>query len=117
LPPEASHRERICAATTAHLEILLAESDFASAHMRCYPYAPSTVKEATRQARRDYEQVWTRLFEAAAQDGALRQGAEPRAARFAILGALNSSLEWFDPARDAPHKIAEMLAVSFTRED
>jgi TetR/AcrR family transcriptional regulator, cholesterol catabolism regulator len=117
LPPAASHRERICAATTAHLETLLAESDFSSAHTRCYPYAPSAVKESIRQARRDYEQVWSRLFEAAAQDGALSEGAEPRTARLAVLGALNSSLEWFDPARDEPHKIAEMLAVSFIRED
>jgi TetR/AcrR family transcriptional regulator, cholesterol catabolism regulator len=109
LPSEASHRERICSAAIAHFETMLAESDFTSAHIRCFPYVPPSVKESLRQARWDYEQIWSDLFEAAADDAALREGVEPRTARLAILGALNSSLEWFDPCRDDPHKFADML--------
>lgn len=113
LDASVSHREKFCGATIAHLETMLAESDFTSAHIRCFPYVPPAVKESLHQARREYEQVWTHLFEAAARDGALREAVEPRAARLTILGALNSSIEWFDPPRDQPRKLAEMLASCF----
>lgn len=112
-PADASHRDKISGATLAHLEALLAASDFSSAHIRCFPYVPPAVKESVQQARRDYDEIWAGLFERALADGALRDGIEPRTARHAVLGALNFSLEWFDPAHDEPGKFAEMLSCWF----
>jgi AcrR family transcriptional regulator len=113
----ASVRRKIEGAIAAHLETLWLESDFTSAHIRCIHYAPLNVRDSLRGARRDYEKVWRDLIGEAARASALRVGAEPRAVRLAILGALNWSLEWVDPKRDAPDEFARVLAASFVRDD
>jgi TetR/AcrR family transcriptional regulator, cholesterol catabolism regulator len=101
----------------AHLETLWLESDFTSAHIRCVHYVPAGVRQGLRQVRRDYEDVWRDLIAEAASLSVLAAGAEPSAVRLAILGALNWSLEWFDPARHKPQDFAQSLAACFVRDN
>lgn len=115
LGPDAPMKARIEAAIAAHLETLLVESDYTSAHIRCFPYVPPNLKAGLSQARRDYETVWRRLLEAAAAAKALAPGIDPDVARLAILGALNWSLEWFDPARGRPEELIRTMVAAFTR--
>ncbi|MBN8943179.1 MAG: TetR family transcriptional regulator [Rhizobiales bacterium] len=115
LGPEAPMKARIEAAIAAHLETLLVESDYTSAHIRCFPYVPPSLKTELSQARRDYETVWRGLLDEASAAKALAPGIDPEVARLAILGALNWSLEWFDPARGRPEELIRTMVAAFTR--
>jgi TetR/AcrR family transcriptional regulator, cholesterol catabolism regulator len=75
------------------------------------------VQDSLHQVRRDYETVWRDLIGEASNASLLPPGAEPNAVRLAILGALNWSLEWFDPRRHKPDEFARTLATSFIRAD
>jgi AcrR family transcriptional regulator len=108
-------RQRIEGAIAAHLETLWLESDFTVAHIRCIHSVPTGVQERLRDVRRNYEKVWRDLIDEAARTSALPRGADPNSVRLAILGALNWSLEWFDPARHKLEEFAHTLAASFIR--
>jgi len=95
LPP----RERLLEALRIHLETLLSASDFSSAHIRCYPFAPETVRIELKSVRRDYDRVWNGIIRSYLGQGA--DGTQVRYLRYALIGALNWSLEWFDPTRDS----------------
>lgn len=115
LEPGASVHARLEAAIAAHLETLLVESDYTSAHIRCFPYVPPTIRGGLAQVRKDYEAVWRDLLDDAEREGVLAEGMDPGAARLALLGALNWSLEWFDPARGLPVALTRTLVAAFTR--
>lgn len=107
--------ERIGVALRAHLATLLLESDFTSAHIRCFHEVPDTLKRRLRSARRDYEGLWIELIDEAGQAGLLAAGADARDVRRALLGALNWSLEWFRPGKDDPDAYARTVQASFFR--
>ena len=99
----------------AHLETLLDASDYTSAHIHCFPYVPATLRAGLTSARREYEAVWRALLDDVAASGALAPGIDRNAARLAILGALNWSLEWYDPAQGKPSQLPQTLLAAFTR--
>lgn len=107
LGPRASAAARIRAAVEAHVETLLLECDYTSAHTRCYPYVPESVKVQVLAARRAYEDQWRQLIAAA---GAAVPRARARYMRLALLGALNLSVEWFDPDRDDVRQYARVVS-------
>jgi TetR/AcrR family transcriptional regulator, cholesterol catabolism regulator len=111
----AGARSRLEAAMAAHLETLLDESDYTSAHIRCFPYVPATLRIQLSSARREYEAVWRVLLDDIAASDALPPSMDRNAARLAILGALNWSLEWVDPARGKPSALTQTLLAAFTR--
>ena len=115
LGPAANARSKLEAAMTAHLETLLDESDYTSAHIRCFPNVPETLRIHLGNDRREYEKVWRSLLDEAAENQSLRSGLDPRAARLAILGALNWSLEWYDPAQGFPSELTRTLFAAFSR--
>lgn len=91
-------RERLVLAMRVHLKTLLSESDFSSAHIRCYPFVPASVREELKTVRRTYNGVWNEVIAAY-----LGNDADPvriRHLRYTLLGAMNWSLEWFNPDRD-----------------
>ncbi|WP_348393493.1 hypothetical protein, partial [Streptococcus pneumoniae] len=79
------------------------------------PYVPPSLKTELSQARRDYEAVWRALLDEASAAKVLAPGIDPEVARLAILGALNWSLEWFDPARGRPEQLIRTMVAAFTR--
>jgi TetR/AcrR family transcriptional regulator, cholesterol catabolism regulator len=109
-------RDRLHAAIEAHLETLLVQSDYTSAHIRCFPYVPPALRPDLALVRKRYEAVWQALLGEAHREGALPAGVDPGHAMFALLGALNWSLEWFDPARGVPVGLARTLLSAFTVE-
>jgi TetR/AcrR family transcriptional regulator, cholesterol catabolism regulator len=108
-------RARLAAAMAAHLETLLDASDYTSAHIRCFPDVPATLRIKLGTARREYEAVWRSLMDDMASSGALPAGIDANAARLAILGALNWSLEWYDPALGKPSQLTQTLLAAFSR--
>jgi len=113
LPPGVGIDVMIHATVTAHLEALLSHSDFTSANVRIFGQVPPGVREGHKPVRRAYERLWAEMFERAVDAGTLQPGLDPRLARRALIGALNATLEWFDPVRDDPAAIAESYARLF----
>jgi TetR/AcrR family transcriptional regulator, cholesterol catabolism regulator len=111
----ADARARLAAAMAVHLETLLDASDYTSAHIRCFPDVPATLRIKLGTARREYEAVWRSLMDDMAASGALPAGMDANAARLAILGALNWSLEWYNPAQGKPSQLVQTLLAAFTR--
>ncbi|MCT4657403.1 MAG: TetR/AcrR family transcriptional regulator [Cohaesibacter sp.] len=107
LEADISSHERVMAAMRIHMETLISASDFSSAHIRCYPFVPEGVRADLLASRRSYDRLWDKILRdhlASIGDDRLTDPAEPdqhvRYLRHAILGAMNWSLEWFDPKRD-----------------
>lgn len=105
----ATARDRLITAMRVHLETLLSASDFSSAHIRCYPFAPEAVRAELTEVRKDYDRDWNDII--SAYLGAPEDPAQIRHLRHTLLGALNWSLEWFDPKRDS----VEAYITSLTR--
>lgn len=113
LPAEASLADAIHAAVAAHLDALLSHSDHTSANVRIFGQVPSRVREGNKAVRRAYEALWSDLLDRAVADGILRPGLDRRLARRALIGALNATLEWFDPDRMSPAHLATAYADLF----
>ena len=115
LGPTADAKSRLRAAMVAHLETLLDESDYTSAHIHCFPYVPEGLRGQLSSERKEYEEIWRKLLDDAAADGVLTPGVDRAAARLAILGALNWSLEWYDPKQGLPLHLTSGLLAAFVR--
>ncbi|WP_426440153.1 TetR/AcrR family transcriptional regulator [Bradyrhizobium genosp. P] len=111
----ADARSKLAAAMAAHLETLLDESDYTSAHIRCFPYVPETLRIQLGNDRREYEMIWRTLLDEVADSDSLPFGMDRSAARLIILGALNWSLEWQDPAKGVPSELTRTLLAAFAR--
>ena len=111
----ANAKSKLQAAMGAHLETLLDESDYTSAHIHCFPNVPEGLRRELGSERKEYEEVWRRALDDAAAEGALTAGVDRSAARLAILGALNWSLEWYDPKQGLPLLLTSGLLAAFVR--
>lgn len=96
----------------AHLAALFEHGPYTAANVVVFPTAPPDVKAAVVPRRDAYERRWEGLLRGLAEDGHLDPAAEPAMSRLVILGALNSSLEWFDPGGD---RSVDELAGVITR--
>ena len=96
---DASARDRLLIAIRVHLETLCSASDFSSAHIRCYAFVPSTIRDELAPIRKAYDRDFDDLIENYL--GSDAKAEQVRYMRNILLGALNWSLEWFDPERDS----------------
>jgi TetR/AcrR family transcriptional regulator, cholesterol catabolism regulator len=111
LPPEASPMDKIVVAVEAHLRHELELSDYASASIRNAGQIPERLR--TRQLKEEaaYGRIWRRLFDEARADGQLRSDLDARHAQLLVVGALNWSVEWFDPRRSSVDTIVSSAQV------
>ena len=93
------HRSRIATAIGVHLEYVFRLSDLTSANVRIYGQLPETVRARHRPLRRAYGELWDGWLREAQQAGELRPDIKIVPLRQAMLGALNWTIEWFDPGR------------------
>lgn len=114
----ARHTEpwaRLEAACAAHLQTLLIKDSFAAAVIQ--PLLHLSIADLPMRAelvelRDRYEDVFERLVAALP----LRPGADRRAFRLGLLGAMNWSLAWYRPGGDSPATVARKL-LSLLRHD
>jgi AcrR family transcriptional regulator len=99
LPESAPWRDRIAAGIEGHLWGLLHYGDFTSANIRIYGQIPTSAKNRHRVVRRAYADYWDRLFESALASGELRHDASTAMIRLFVIGALNWTVEWYNPQR------------------
>lgn len=106
---DMSPRDGVARAMAVHLDTLLSASDFSSAHIRCYPFVPAAVQEELKAVRKEYDRVWHALISGYLGPGA--SATEIRHLHFSIIGALNWSLEWYDPDHDDAAAYVAALAA------
>lgn len=99
LPPTATQRERVAAAIEGHLFGLLQHGDFTSANIRLYGQIPLAAKNKHRIIRRAYADYWDQLLEQAMASSEFRADADLAVIRLFLIGALNWTVEWYNPQR------------------
>jgi AcrR family transcriptional regulator len=109
LPGDATWRDRITVAIRCHLMIALHHGDFTSANFRLYAYLPAEAKDRQRAIRRSYADYWDRLFEGARQAGELRSDVSIGVIRLFIVGALNWTIDWYDPKRGSFESLCDQM--------
>lgn len=99
IPDNAPWRDRIAAGIEGHLWGMLHHGDFTSANMRIYGQIPTTAKARHRVVRRAYADYWDSLFNSALLAGELRSDIDLPVIRLFVIGALNWTVEWYNPKR------------------
>ncbi len=108
--PEGTGPEAILrAAIGAHLRALLDVCDYSSANVRIFGQVPQSVRDANLPTRGAYEAEWDALLSRLQNVGALKSDVDIRRLRLMLIGALNATLEWFDPDRGS----AEALSCTY----
>lgn len=102
-----SYRDRVAQAILAHLEATLALGNYAAASRRLLAEVPPSVRARHEQARQRLGVKWRRLLEAARQAGEIRGDVDLSLVRLFLIGAVNFTHEWYDPAGKPLSGVAE----------
>jgi len=112
--------DRLIRAISGHLHALLKYSSFTSANVRIFRQVPASIQQSNLDVRRAYEDLWDGFLRELAADGLLRSNVDLRSFRLMLLGALNATLEWFDPdlgdIDELAGRYADMLASGIIME-
>ncbi len=111
LPDSASNRERIERAIACHLEALFEHGDYTSANIRIFGQLPKKLKLKHHRFRKDYGALWEQLFRDAQNAGEIRSDLMLQPLRMFVLGALNWTVEWYDPKRTPVRELADRVAL------
>lgn len=111
LPADASWRDRIAAGIEGHLWGMLHYGDFTSANIRVYGQIPTSAKNRHKIGRRAYADYWDRLLASALASGELRQDTGLAVIRLFVIGALNWTVEWYNPQRGSFQDFARQITA------
>lgn len=111
LPANASWRDRIAAGIEGHLWGMLHYGDFTSANIRVYGQIPTSAKSRHKIVRRAYADYWDRLLASALTSGELRQDTGLTMIRLFVIGALNWTVEWYNPQRGSFQDFARQITA------
>ena len=100
---------RLAAHVRAHLAALFENGPYTAAHVTTFRTAPPEVVTAVVPLRDRYEARWSELLRSLRGDGALAEDLDLDVTRLVLLGAMNSSIEWFDPRRGNLDLFAEAV--------
>jgi len=110
LPDDAAPEVIFRAAIRGHLRALLEHGDYTSANVRIFGQVPAAVRDANLPVRKAYEKYLDDLLSGLQASGAIREDVNLSRLRLLLIGALNATLEWFDPKQGG----AEALADDYT---
>ncbi|WP_237367264.1 TetR/AcrR family transcriptional regulator [Rhizorhapis sp. SPR117] len=113
LGPDAPHRERIRAGIKAHLRATLGSNDYSAANILNYAHAPPGVREQNLIVRAAYGKYWGSLLEDAQHNNEISPDFNLSITRMFLIGALNWSVEWYDPAKGSVDDLAEHVYKLF----
>jgi AcrR family transcriptional regulator len=111
--PDASGHDQLLAAVAAYVQVVVAESNFTRANIRCSEEAPKAARESLALPLRDFANLWVGLLEKGQRDGSIRADLEPRVIARMTIAALNSCVQWYRPDGDlSVEEVAAMFATS-----
>lgn len=113
LGPDAPPADRLKAAIAAHLEMNLAQDDYASATIRCLGQVPDDMRERQLANERAFGRYWRDLILDCQRSGAGRGDLHPSAVRMLLLGMLNWAVEWYREGDLGPEEIAQTAIAVF----
>ena len=113
LPADASAETILRTALRGHLRTLLEHGDYTSANVRIFGQVPPAVRDANLAVRRDYEKYLDDLLSNLQASGAIRPDVNIGRFRLMLIGALNATLEWFDPTKGDAEALADDYADTF----
>jgi AcrR family transcriptional regulator len=111
LPADAGGLARLAVAIEAHLVMVIAQEDIASATIKLIWQAPQPIRDRILAEQRAYGAVWRDLLVQARAEGAIRADIDLSVARMTIMGALNWAADWFRPGRMSPEAVARDVAA------
>lgn len=109
----ASGELRVAAHVRAHLAALFENGPYTAAHVTTFRTAPEHVRSDIVRLRDSYEARWTALLTDLQAEGTLVHGVNINLARLSLFGAMNSSVEWFDPDRGNLDDFAAVITQQF----
>lgn len=106
-------RERVGAHVRAHLAALFENGPYTAAHVTTFRTAPVEVRDAIVPVRDAYEAMWTDLLRQLVSSGAIADTTPLGLHRLLLFGAMNASVEWFDPSRGNLDDLATAITNQF----
>ena len=113
LPPETPPTERIRTGIEAHLRSLLYHGEYTSASFRIFGQTPRDVQGRVLARRRAYADCWRELLHEAREAGEIDPRRDLGLARMFLFGALNWSVEWYDPEKGSLDDFVREAAETF----
>lgn len=108
-----SDRERVAAHVRAHLAALFENGPYTAAHVTAFRTAPAEVRDLIVPVRDGYEAMWTDLLSELVTSGAIAESTPLGLHRLLLFGAMNASVEWFDPSRGTLDDLATAITNQF----
>jgi AcrR family transcriptional regulator len=97
LPEDASPLDRLREAVDAHLATILEIGDYTAATMRIIGQVPEEIRKRRLHEQREYGLFWRGLVDGAKAAGEIRPDLDGSVVRMFLLGAMNTSPDWFRP--------------------
>ena len=113
----ADPSQQLAVAINAHMRVLFARSEFTSANIRIYGQLPQEIRARHRPIRRKYAMAWKTCLKNAQDKKFIRRDFDVDPLRLFLIGALNWTVEWFDPDRggqDGFYSLQEMITLQQT---
>lgn len=107
--PDDPH-ERLREHVRGHLEVLHAHHPFTTVHVGTFRTAPEAVRDRVVPRRDAYEARWTRLLSELRPELSRR---ELGIVRLSLMGAMNSSVDWFDRGRGGLDLFTDVVTDAF----
>lgn len=106
-------RARVGAHVRAHLAALYENGPYTAVHVVTFRTAPDSVRSEIVPIRDAYEARWTELLVELQHSEQLDAAVDVHLARLVLFGAMNSSIEWFDPKRGELDRFAAAITRQF----
>ena len=100
---------QLAAHVRAHLAALYENGPYTAAHVTTFRTAPDDVRRAIVPQRDAYEAMWTELLERMIGQGFVVASTPVGLTRLTLFGAMNTSIEWFDPQRGNLDELATVI--------
>jgi AcrR family transcriptional regulator len=110
---DVSPRERIGAHVRGHLGALFEHGPYTAAHVTTFHLAPEAVRDEIVPDRDGYEALWSELLGGLGTAGFMGAGVDIGLSRLTLFGAMNTTIEWFDPDRSSLDRLADTITTQF----
>lgn len=114
LAPSANPRDKVEAAIAGHLRALHQNITYTSTNVRFHGQMPTEVDKRIQPLRTQYTMYWRDLLASAKRLGFLQRGLEISLLRPIIIGTLNRTIAWFDPAQGPVDELVKTCVIALS---